>query len=410
MNHIYKMVLKVVFLSVVAWGIPAWAQLQVSGFADSYHALRIKAPNEFLSSRNRLRLEAKTDFDNTNLFVSLNARHNGSLPEQTGIELREAYFDYISDNWDVRIGRQIIIWGKADGLRITDVISPYDLTEFLARDYDDIRMPVDAFMLRFLREVMDIELIWLPIFQSGILPGSGNPWVPGLPDFSSYSSVDITNPQYPEKTVENSEFGGRIALYLPGVDVAISSFYTWNDLPLFNTHVSDDAFSVSQDFYRYTCIGADFSMSLSDFILRGEAAFYIDEQFSAQNPQYGIFKRNSLTALLGLDWYPGNDLSVSVQIIDDFIINYHKQIADDEHSCLSTLNISKNLLRNTLKLSTFVYTSLGKSNMFNRSSVDYALTDEMHLLAGYDIFNGNSGMFGQFKDNSEVWVKAKYSF
>jgi len=31
-------------------------------------------------------------------------------------------------------------------------------------------------------------------------------------------------------------------------------------------------------------------------------------------------------------------------------------------------------------------------------------------MFGYDWFNGDKGMFGMYKDNSEVWFKAKCSF
>lgn len=406
----YKLFYKIIFgLSLILFAAtPIFAQLNVSGFADSYHAVRIKAPNDFLSSRNRLRLEANTDFDNTNLFVSLNAIHNDILPGQTGIELREAYFDYTSDKWDLRIGRQIIIWGKADGLRITDLVSPYDMTEFLARDYDDIRLPVDAVKLRFLRESMDIELLWLPIVQAGILPLAGNPWAPEPPDFSAFQKVILEKPNLPEKTLANSELGGRISFYLPGVDLAVSSLYTWNDFPLGGAKISGDTLTISQNFYRYGFVGADFSIPMADFVLRGETAFYFGKHFESKNQ--GDYKRNSLTALIGLDWYPGGDWTLSGQISGTQIVDYHQQIADDEHTWLSTLSISKALFRNTLKLSTFAYMGLGESNLFNRSSIDYALTDEFHLLTGVDIFRGKGGMFGQFEDNSEVWLKAKYIF
>jgi len=42
--------------------------------------------------------------------------------------------------------------------------------------------------------------------------------------------------------------------------------------------------------------------------------------------------------------------------------------------------------------------------------VDYALTDEIHLLSGVDLFSGDEGVIGQYDDNDEVWIKAKYSF
>ena len=76
----------------------------------------------------------------------------------------------------------------------------------------------------------------------------------------------------------------------------------------------------------------------------------------------------------------------------------------------ATFSISKALLRETLTLSTFGYVGLGNTDLFNRISVDYSLTDGMHLEAGIDIFAGDEGAFGQYKDNTEVWFKAKYSF
>ena len=30
--------------------------------------------------------------------------------------------------------------------------------------------------------------------------------------------------------------------------------------------------------------------------------------------------------------------------------------------------------------------------------------------AGADVFAGDEGVFGQYEDNTEVWIKAKYSF
>ena len=72
--------------------------------------------------------------------------------------------------------------------------------------------------------------------------------------------------------------------------------------------------------------------------------------------------------------------------------------------------MSKKLLRNTLTLSTFGYVGINERELFDRTSMDYALTDEVHLLAGIDVFVGDEGIFGQYEDNSEGWMKAKYSF
>ena len=388
----------------------SYAQLEVGGFVDSYHAVRIKEPNDFLSSRNRLRLEAHTEFDETYLFVSFNVMHNYILPEQTGTELREAWFDYTSDNWDLRIGRQIIIWGKADGIQITDIISPMDLTEFLARDYDDIRMPVDAFKFRYLPEKINFELIWVPNFQGAVLPGGDNPWAVGT-EFPADLNVTYENPLIPEKKLSNSEFGGKISFYLPGIDLALSSLYTWDKFPVMNqTRIDDDSLSVRLEHHRLTFVGLEFSTPYHEFVIRGEAAYYKGKYLEPASFDDRLMKKNTINWLLGLDWSPGGNWSLSAQFADNFILDYDKKIFNKEDTMISTLNISKKLFRETLTISSMGYLGINDKDCFTRSSMDYALTDELHLLTGVDIFIGDKGMFGQFKDNNEVWVKAKYSF
>jgi len=387
----------------------ALAQLEVSGFADSYHAAGIESPHDILSSRNRVRVETETNFDQTHLFVSLNAIQNGVIEEQTGIELREAYFDYVSDSWDMRIGRQIIIWGKADGVRISDIVSPSDLTEFIARDFDDTRIPVDAFKVRFLSDMLNVEFIWLPQFQSGILPKPGTPWAVS-PNINTDKQVSVEAPVSPDKTLGNGEVGLKLSFYLPGIDLSISSFYTRMDFALAEGLVENDTLHISQRFYRYGFVGFDMSVPLGDFVVRGDMAFNINLRHQTANAEYAPLKRHALNALIGLDWYPGNDWTISGQLSDNYIMNHHPSLSAEQHSPLITLSLTKMLSHNTIKLSSFSYIGLENNDLFNRSSVDVALTDELHLIGGVDVFLGDSGTFGQFQDNSELWVKAKYSF
>ncbi|MFC2465847.1 MAG: hypothetical protein ACFNYM_08985, partial [Bacteroidota bacterium] len=77
---------------------------------------------------------------------------------------------------------------------------------------------------------------------------------------------------------------------------------------------------------------------------------------------------------------------------------------------LATLNVSKKLFNSTLQLSDFTYFDIDNKGWFSRFAADYALSDQIHLLAGFDWFGGDKGIFGTYRNNSEVWIKAKYSF
>ncbi|MBQ2108471.1 MAG: hypothetical protein II476_00580 [Bacteroidales bacterium] len=77
---------------------------------------------------------------------------------------------------------------------------------------------------------------------------------------------------------------------------------------------------------------------------------------------------------------------------------------------MATVRISKDLLRSTLKLSTFAYIDVTNGGVFNRLSADYAVTDTIHAIVGYDLLQADSGMFLMYDKNSEIWIKLKYSF
>lgn len=44
------------------------------------------------------------------------------------------------------------------------------------------------------------------------------------------------------------------------------------------------------------------------------------------------------------------------------------------------------------------------------AGLDWAATDQIHALLGYDFFHAEGGMFVRYARNSEVWIKLKYSF
>jgi hypothetical protein len=383
-------------------------KLKFSGFADTYHAVRSKSPNDFMSSRSRLRTELSASTGKSYLFASLNSIHNNIVEDQTKIELREAFFQYTDNNLDFKVGKQIIIWGVADGLRITDIVSPMDYSEFLARDYDDIRIPVNAFRLKYIKPEYNLELVYIPVSEFFVLPvDDKNPWSI-THSFQMPYEVNMDNTS--EKTLKNSEFGGRFSFYLSGIDFSVSLLHSWNKMPVFRyTYSSDkDTLILDARYHRLDMMGLDFSLPAGKFVVRGEVAEYFNELQEMNNNNETV--KNSTNFLLGLDWYPGNDWTVMVQYYHKLIADYDDLMSIDRNTAYATASVSKKLLRSTLNLSTYSYLDLTNNGGFNRTYADYSLSDQIHVLAGFDWFYGDKGSFSYYKDNSEFWVKAKFSF
>jgi hypothetical protein len=56
--------------------------------------------------------------------------------------LREAYVDMQQGDWSIRAGKQQVVWGTADGMKLLDMINPTDYAEMAQNQMEDSRIPV----------------------------------------------------------------------------------------------------------------------------------------------------------------------------------------------------------------------------------------------------------------------------
>jgi hypothetical protein len=67
---------------------------------------------------------------------------------ESELELGETYvIGSLLPSLDIKVGRQIVVWGKSDTIRITDVLNPLNFREPGLTDIEDLRLPVT--MTRF---------------------------------------------------------------------------------------------------------------------------------------------------------------------------------------------------------------------------------------------------------------------
>jgi hypothetical protein len=360
-----------------------------------------------MSSRTRLRTEMRVDYDNAYLFASLNAIHNSVLEDRTGIQLQEAYFNYQNDVVEIRAGRQIVVWGVADGLRVTDLISPVDYTEFMSSDYDDLRMAVDGFRVKYPGERVNAEIVYVPAPRYFQMPlEEENPWRPDMPE-----NAILDFPDGPDTRFKNGDFGTRLSFFLSNVDFSVSALHTHNQSPVTvaGYDFEKDSIVIYGIHEPMTMIGGDMSMPLGEFVIRAEVAEYFSEALGYAN-SLDYARKNTFNALGGVDWYAGDNWTLMVQYLHKYIADYSHELAAEKNSSEMTFRISKELLNNTLKLSLYGMFDIDNLAYYGRASGDYALTDQVTLSAGYDHFGGKRGQLAKYKKNREIWAKAKYYF
>ena len=331
----------------------------------------------------------------------------------------ELWVDYTESFWGIRIGRQKVAWGKADGVDITNVICPDDMSSFSAMTGDDSKLPVDAVRLSLSGNLFTADAYWIPFFTPAALPlNEGNPLrkflipenvemeIEGLPE-PLILPVIPGEIEEPEKKIWNGEYGAKVSGYFSAFDISLYGFYGWDDIPLFESNPSEQGIIISGKYKRMAMLGMDAAIPIRNVVLRTEAAFFPQRYFAVDE------QRNEISALAGLDWMHEGWTITAQYFCDAVIGDLDKIERDDAYTHGATLSVSKTFLNETLEASFSGLINFNELDSMLKPSINYSLSDQISTEAGAYIFipgPDEDGKYGAYKDLSTIYIKAKYSF
>jgi hypothetical protein len=133
---------------------------------ETIQALPFSKDRGLIDSRNAFTGEINVASGEAAAFVSLSVEYNAVSNDRTGFALGEAWLDWGVGRFNLRLGRQLVSWGTADGLILTDVICPQNLTAFVGLDFEGSRLAMDDLRLRYAFPALAIEGLWLPLSTS----------------------------------------------------------------------------------------------------------------------------------------------------------------------------------------------------------------------------------------------------
>lgn len=392
--------------------------VDISGFARNYTGI-LYDNGDFSMLQNTLNL----NFEKMGDRVAFKANPMIFLYDIDSLDfdMREIYLDLYFDNFDIRVGKQQIVWGKADGVFITDIVSPLNLFEFLLPDFDEIRIGVYAAKVDYYFGNSTIEFIWKPVYAGNIFPAPGSIWYkpPELPAPATY---DYSKSKI-DPSLENSEVYLKYSLSSSAIDFDLMAAYTWDATPsmyikkefTIDTATGSPVLSgllITPEINRLTIAGGSFTSTIKSFVIRGEAAYYDGKYFQTADPiaAGALTQKNYLHYVVGLDYGIGS-LKLSAQFIQKYIMDYNDFIDDEEFGNTMTFLARYDAMRETLHLELFSYIGLNYGDALIRPKVTYDFSDSFSILLGSNIFVGDErGMFGRYDDNSMIYTKIKYNF
>ena len=339
----------------------------------------IKASTSYNNVKNKgissTKLSTNTHFDysiNDNLkfksTINAYVDNQTDIKDDNDIDLNEAYLRAkISSKIDFTIGRQIVVWGKSDNIRITDIINPMDLSTPGMTDIKDLRL--GRFMTKLdyaTSRTWNLSAIVLHENRYSTMAKKGSDYY-----------IPMRFPSKPNNNIDNTGFAFSASANLQGSDIAI---YASNDY-------------VDNKIYKTNMLGFAYNIVKGSYLFKTEAAYFDNYDSDLVN--------SKIDALAGIEYTGFTDTTISFEVA-----NKNEQIQ-------YALRATKSYINNTLDL-TLLYNAYGKDldeGAFVRVWADYDISDKFTSSLGFIQYQGaKNTQWEAWKDNDRLFASLAYNF
>lgn len=431
--------------------------IDLSGIVELKTALDTRKSADFEHTRmlrNRIRLESRWTPNiqraeaatPTNLFflASVQSDYLWFGPENKTddyyLELFEGFMHWSRFPWEIRLGRQRVRWGKADGISPVDNLNPHDLREFLLPEIEERKLPNWMARVRHFSDWFTLEGVYIPFFEPPRLDYFGTDWAmfghikevlrqsPLPQDLQARIDHISVTENKPPRRLTTGDWGIRTARTFDGWDVAASYLYAWEKLPhvLNNplTHLTSDPFhphlpvlstertgsGIDVEYRRSNIFGLEMETTVNGFGLRGEGAYFDRSSFLTRD--LVSMDKAVLHYVLGVDYLGERDWYVNLQFGHHVIFGYDQRILYwNRHDYSMNGEISKEFWRGNFEaVIRYYYNFRDKSVMLNPHLV-LRYFQNWELTLGLDFFEGSADTFlGQYQNNDQIYCMIRYYF
>ncbi|NIV91423.1 hypothetical protein GWN42_01130 [candidate division KSB1 bacterium] len=388
--------------------------------ADFYNRFRLETTT---SLGQQLYVFSSADFRFYDLprVSSLEGLEDATQEFPTELTLWEAYVDvygFLSDNFDLRVGKQRLAWGTADKLNPTDNLNPDDFSDLV--NFTD-KIPTWAVKGTYYFGDVTLTGVWLPTLTPILLPRNGASLFLGEQVSSFQNSLTL-----PAQRPQNSMFGVKLDSRFGLWDYSLSYFNGYDDIPVLRRLViSDDVGSSGQldlGFPKMQVIGADFATELFGAGFWGEGALFIPEKVVSQTTVGNVTQTNVelddepyFKFTLGGDYTFPNGFYVNGQWMHGFFTERGREALHDYFF----LELEKSFLRDEVKVKLDGALEIADWNDIGASygsgvfpEVTYQAIDNLEMsLGAFMIINGEADTFFEnWQQADQVYMSVKVDF
>jgi hypothetical protein len=308
----------------------------------------------------------------------------------------------IGERVDVALGRQVVIWGRSESLRVLDVLNPLDNREPGRVDLEDIRRPVSMLHVKGYLGDWSAALLAIPEIRFDANPVVGSDFFPG-----TFEPREDRPDHF-----EDVELAGSLEGIFSGWDIAFHGAWFWNDQArLDRVDVPLESLRLVHD--RLWMVGSGGNYTLGGWLFKYELAYLDGFAFPAESDEKGRFD-----ALIGAEYYGLTDTTFVVEIVNRHLFEHERALKRApsyarEDSQEIALRLSRNFWNDTLH-ATLVGIVLGldaRDGSIARFDLSYDVLDALTVGVGLLLYQqGDLPPLDAWAENDRVIFSAKWSF
>lgn len=297
--------------------------------------------------------------------------------------IQEAYFDIYKEKLDLRVGKQIVVWGRSDAVNPTDNINTKDRTVY-SPDSDDSRIANFMIKVNYDLYPFNIEAVVAPDYAEAVLP------------------VDINFTEYENE----SSIALKLSYEYAQIDGSFSYFHGYSTTP----GVTLSGSSLYLKPYEQDVFGWDFAKNFGKYGFRNEFAYKHTEEYEDNdyipNPELsyiaGIDRELFRNFTLNLQYYIKytNDFSENMTSIEERTAIINQQTEEIQNSIICRITYS--LFYETLVLENLTSYNLDTEELYTKLESEYDISDSFVFIFGLDYYDGDEGTLTELIEDSKT--------
>jgi hypothetical protein len=336
-------------------------------------------------------------------------------------DLQDTYIEGpLADDVDIKIGRQVVNWGRSDSVRVLDVLNPLDNREPGRADIEDLRWAVGMAKVDYYHRPWTFTVVAIPEMRFDDLPPVGS-------DFNPLPVQPV--PKKEPDSFENWEFAGRLRGIFEGWDVSLQGAWYFEDIPTLRCRNSPCVAGLRFEYERLWHVGAGANYTLGSWLFKGEVAWIDGFQYTTCEPQPcdplagSVFSTDPdtkyrLDGMLGVEYYGITDTTIAVEAVNRYIVGYDELVLSlpvflRENSTTWAIRYTADWLNQRLRttLLALLFGYKLQDGAILRFQGEYTLRDGLVLTAGLLLYHkGDLPPLDTWGRNDRFFVDLKWSF